>query len=60
MDGFVPLAVMKGTILFYSGKCGVVLDQSRTPDPRLVLDGVDEEPEQDEVLCRLEGLEQTR
>ena len=39
-------------------KCKVVLDRSRTPDPWLILDGVEDlvegELEQDEVLCRLE------
>ena len=64
MDSSVPLAVVKGTILFYSRECEVVLDQSWTPEPRLILNGiedlVDGELERGEVLCRLEGLKQTQ
>ena len=42
MDGSVPLAVMEGTILFCSGKFEVVMDRSRTSDPQLVLDSVED------------------
>ena len=42
----------------------IVLDRSWTPDPSLILDGVeylvDGEPEQVEVFCQLDGLEWTR
>jgi len=63
VDDFVPLAVVEGIILFYSGECGVVLDQSWTSDSRLIFDGVedliDRKLERDEVIYRFEGLERT-
>jgi len=64
VDGIVSFTVLVRTILFYSEKCRIIPNWSRAPNPRLVLDGiedlVDGEPERSEVLCRLEGLEQTR
>ena len=36
MNDYVPLDVVKGTILFCSGECWVVLDWSQTPDLRFV------------------------
>ena len=63
MDGLVPLIVMVETVLFCSGKCRILPDWSRIPDPQLVLDGienlVDEEPERSEVLFQLESLNRT-
>jgi len=63
MDGAVSLVVMKGAILFYPRERGVILDRSRMPDSRLLLDGIEDlidgEPERGEVLCQFEGLEQT-
>jgi len=54
MDGFVPLTVVVGAVLFCPGMRGVVLYGSRTPRPGLVLDGVedfvDREPERSELL----------
>jgi len=41
MDGLVPLTVV-GAVLFCFGMRGIVLDKSRTPDPELVLDGVED------------------
>jgi len=64
VDGFMPLTVIEGIILFCSGECGVVLYWSRIFDQRLVLDGIEDlvdwEPERGEVFCLLEGLERTR
>ena len=43
---------------------GVVLDGSQTPDPELILNGVEDfidgEPEQSELLYRLVGSERAR
>ena len=50
VDGFVPLAVVEGTVLFCSREYEIVLDQSFE-------DLVDGKLEWGEVLCRLEGLE---
>ena len=40
VDGLVSLAFVKGTILFYFGECGVVLNWLGASYPRLVLDGI--------------------
>ena len=42
MDGLVPLIVMVEAILFCFEMQGVVLDWSRTPDPELILDDVED------------------
>jgi len=63
MDSLVSFPIVIGAILFCSGKRRVVLDRSRTPDPGLVLNGiedfVDEEPEQGELLYRIVDSERT-
>ena len=63
MDGLVPFTVMVRPVLFCSEKCRIIPDWSRTSDPRLVLDAiedlVDGETKRSEVLYRLEGLERT-
>ena len=48
----MPFAV-EGTILFCSGECAIVLDQSRTSKPRLVLDSVEDliDGEHEGVKC---------
>ena len=59
----MPLPVVKGTVLFCSRECRVVLDRSRANDSKLVLDGVEDfvdgKYERGKVLCQLEVLERT-
>jgi len=59
MDDFVSFAVMIGAIYVCSRKYGIVLDWSQTPNPRLVLDGVeylvDRESQWSEMLFHPEG-----
>jgi len=61
MDGLIPLTVMIRAILFCSDMRGVVLDRSQTPNPGLILNGVEDfidgEAEQSELLYRLVGSE---
>ena len=42
MDGYVPLVVMEGTIIFCYGECGIVLNLSQTSDSRLFIDVVED------------------
>ena len=39
---FMLFSVMKETILFYSGRCRIILDWSRVSDQLLVFDGVED------------------
>jgi len=61
VDSLVSFAVMIGTILFCSGRCRIVPDWSRVPNPWLVFDGiedlVDGKPEGSELFCQLESSE---
>ena len=61
MDNFVPFTVVVGAVLFCSGMREVILDGSRMPDQRLILDGiedfVDAESERSELLYQLVGSE---
>jgi len=63
VDGFVIFTVVVRAVLFCFGKCRIVPDWSRASDPWLVLgsveDLVDGEPERNEVLYWLEGLERS-
>jgi len=62
VDGLVPLTIVaeKNTLLFIE-LYKIVLDWSRAPDLRLVLDSVEDlvvgEPERREVLYRRKDLE---
>jgi len=60
-NDFVPFTVIIGTVLFFSGRCKIVMDWYRALDPWLILDGVEDliygESERSEVLYRLESLE---
>ena len=64
VDGLVSLTVMVRAVFFRFVECWVILDWLWAPDPRLVLDGIedliDREPEKNEVLCQLENLDWTR
>jgi len=64
MDSLVSFAIVVGIILFCSGMREVVLDGSQTPDPWLILDGVeglvDWELQWSELLYRLVGSERAR
>ena len=57
-------SVMIGVALFCLKMRGVVLDGSHTPNPGLVLDGVEDlvegESERSELFCRLLGSERAR
>ena len=63
MDGLVPLDRHGRVVLFCSGMRGVILDESWTPNPALILDGVevliDGEPKRSKLLYRLVGSERT-
>jgi len=41
MDGLVPFTVVVGAVLFCSEMRGITLDGSQTPDPGLILNGVE-------------------
>ena len=63
MNGFVPLTVVVGVLLFCPVMRGTVLYVSQTPDLGLILDAVedcvDKKPERSGLLYRCVGLEQT-
>ena len=60
----MPPTVVVGAVLFCSGMRGIVLDGSRTPNQRLIFNGVEDfvdgEFERSELLYRLVGSEQAR
>ena len=64
MGDLMCLTIMVGVALFCLKMRGVVLDGSQTPNPGLVLDGVEDlvdgEPERSELFCRLLGSERAR
>jgi len=41
MDGLVPLTIVVGVVLLYSGMQGVGLDGFRMSDSGLILDGIE-------------------